>query len=67
MKDNLIKIPLHSIKLPKTGKNDDFVDKFNTVSDLYEKVWEEGITEEEQRKRWDSYASYKYCLEQGII
>lgn len=51
MKDNLIKIPLHSIKLPKTGKNDDFVDKFNTVSDLYEKVWEEGITEEEQRKR----------------
>ena len=39
MKDNLIKIPLHSIKLPKTGKNDDFVDKFNTASDLFEKVW----------------------------
>lgn len=60
-------INVMEIKLPEEGKNAEFAKKFNEIGDLYRSVWEEGITEEESRKRFDVYMSWKYCLEQGII
>jgi hypothetical protein len=61
------KIALHSIKLEKTGKNDAFVEKFNNCSDLFSLAFEDNISEEESKKRFEDFMAYKYCLEQGII
>ena len=61
------KLWINDIYLPKTGKNDEFIDKFNNCTDLFQRIWEEGIDGKEQKKRWEDYVSYKYCLEQGII
>ena len=55
------------IRLPENDSNDDFAKKFNNIAEFYQTIWEEGISEEESRRRFDEWMSWKYCLEQGII
>ena len=60
---------IHEIKLPKNGKSkesDAFADRFNNVSEQWEKANNTSISEEERKKHMDIFFHMKYCLEQGI-
>lgn len=57
---------IHEIKLKGESK---FIDRFNNVSEMYQKAVEIESTDtpqEEKEKYWDAFVSAKYCLEQGI-
>lgn len=54
---------IHDIKL---SGDSDFVERFNSVSDSWEKAHDESLTEEERKQHLDDYWGKKYCLEQGI-
>jgi hypothetical protein len=54
---------IHEIKLEGEGE---FVERFNDISDYWQKANDPNLSEEERKEALDTYFVKKNCLELGI-